>query len=257
MGSSRLQRVGIFAYGIAAYLLGLVTVAYTIGFLANAVPKSVDRGVTHSLGDPVVVNLALIGLFGLQHSLMARPAFKSRWTRFVPEPIERSTYVLFASIALAVLMWGWVPLPEAIWRVDGVTEPIMWAVYLGGWSLMFAAVFMIDGHHLLGLRQVWTDLRGRGPKTVDFQTPALYRFIRHPIMTGFLIAFWVTPHMTVGHLVFAVGTTVYILIGVTLEERDLTAAFGDQYGEYRTKIPMFLPRPWRSVSPSSDDARTG
>ena len=257
MTASPLRRYAAFVYGLVAYVFGLATVAYAVGFLANVVvPKSVDHGVTHSFGEPLVVNLALIGLFGFQHSLMARPRFKTVWTRLVPEPIERSTYVLFASLALGTLMWGWRPLPEVVWQFSGVLSPILWAGYLGGWLLMFAAVFMIDGNHLLGLRQVTTYLRGREPEPIDFQTPALYQFVRHPIMTGFLVSFWVTPQMSVGHLVFAVGMTVYISVGVTLEERDLIAAFGDRYGAYRAAVPMFVPRPWRSVSSSPDDANT-
>lgn len=255
MAATRLRRYSAFAYGLFAYLLGLSTVAYAVGFLANAfVPKSVDAGVTHSVGDPFVVNLTLVGLFGLQHSLMARPGFKAAWTRLVPKPIERSTYVLCASLALGILTWGWRPLPAEIWQTGGVLEPMLWGVFLGGWLLMFAAVFMIDGHRLLGLRQVTAYLRGRDPEPIDFQTPALYRFIRHPIMTGFLIAFWITPQMSVGHLLFAGGMTGYILVGLILEERDLVVAFGDQYGEYRAEVPMFIPRPWRSVTSSPDDA---
>lgn len=253
--ADRSSRYATFAYGLFAYVFALATVAYAVGFLANAVvPKSVDSGVTHSFGDPLVVNLALIGLFGLQHSLMARPWFKARWTRLVPEPVERSTYVLLASLALAVLMWGWRPLPDVVWAVEGPLSLALWAVYLGGWVLMLAATEMIDGDHLMGLRQVREYRDDRDPEPIDFQTPAAYRFVRHPIMTGFLVAFWVTPRMSVGHLLFAAGTTVYILVGVTLEQRDLVAAFGDRYRQYLEEVPMFVPRPWRTVSSPSDDA---
>jgi protein-S-isoprenylcysteine O-methyltransferase Ste14 len=228
---------------------------YTIGFLANAVvPKSVDAGVTHSFGDPLVMNLVLIGVFGLQHSLMARPWFKERWTRFVPKPVERSTYVLFATLALVALLWGWRPLIDVVWQVDGVPALVLWAVYLGGWGLLFAAVFMIDMADLFGLRQVNEYLHGRELEPLDFQIPLLYRFMRHPIMTGFLIVFWVTPQMTVGRLLFAAGMTVYILVGVTLEQRDLVAAFGDRYRQYQSAVPMFVPRPWRTFSMPADDA---
>lgn len=255
MAVSPARRYAVFAYGALAYLLALATIAYAVGFLANAyVPKSVDAGATHSLGDPLVVNLALVGLFGLQHSAMARPWFKERWTRLVPDPVERSTYVLFASLALVVLMWGWRPLPDAVWRVDGALGLALWAVYLGGWLLMLAATEMIEGNDLLGLQQAWAFLREREPAPVDFQTPALYRYIRHPIMAGFLLAFWVTPQMSTGHLVFAGAMTGYILVGVTLEERDMVAAFGDQYRTYRTAVPRFVPRPWRSVSSPDDGA---
>ena len=254
MADSSTKRYAAFAYGLFAYVLALGSIAYAVGFLANAfVPKSVDSGVTHSLGDPLIVNLALIGLFGLQHSLMARPWFKEQWTRFVPEPIERSTYVLFASLALVVLMWGWQPLPGVVWEIGGILAPVLWVVYLGGWVFMFAATEMIDGNHLMGLRQVMDYRDGRDPEPIDFQTPAAYRYIRHPIMTGFLVAFWVTPRMTVGHLAFAAGMTIYILVGVTLEQRDLAALFGDRYRRYQSAVPMFVPRPWRRVSPSPDE----
>jgi protein-S-isoprenylcysteine O-methyltransferase Ste14 len=193
-------RYAAFAYGWFAYLLALATIAYAVGFVANVfVPKSTDAGTLHSFGDSLVVNLALVGLFGLQHSLMARPGFKERWTRVVPEPVERSTYVLLASLALVVLMLGWRPVPEAVWAVEGVLVPLLWVVYIGGWVLMLAATNMIDGDDLMGLRQVRAYRDGRDIEPIDFQTPYLYRYIRNPIVTGFLIAFWVTPEMSVGH----------------------------------------------------------
>ncbi len=248
-------RLAALAYGYLAYGLALATVAYAVGFLANAaVPKTVDAGSLHAVGDPVVVNVALLGLFGLQHSLMARPRFKAVWTRVVPEPIERSTYVLFASLALVVLMAGWRPLPDPVWTVEGLLAPVLWAVYLGGWVLMLASTEMIDGDDLMGIRQVKAYRAGRDFEPIDFQTPYLYRYVRHPIMTGFLVAFWVTPTMTVGHLLFAGGMTAYVLVGVTLEERDMVAAFGDRYRRYRETAPMFVPRPWRRVEAGSADA---
>ncbi|WP_227374427.1 methanethiol S-methyltransferase [Haladaptatus halobius] len=257
MPNRSLHRYTAFGYGWIAYLVALASVAYAVGFLANVVPKSVDSGATHSLGNPLVVNVALIGLFGLQHSLMARPGFKAVWTRFVPEPVERSTYVLLASLALVVLMWGWRPLPAVVWRVDGVPEPLLWAVYLGGWLLMFAAIYMIDKDDLMGLRQVRAYRAEREPEPIDFQTPYLYRYVRHPLVTGFVVAFWATSRMTVGHLVFAVGMTGYILVGVKLEERDLVATFGDRYRRYQAEVPMFVPRPGRAVSPSPDETDDG
>lgn len=243
-----------FAYGLVAALFALATIVYAIGFLANAVvPKSVDAGVIHSFGDPLVVNVVLLGLFGFQHSLMARPWFKERWTRLVPEPVERSTYVLFSGLALGVLMWGWRPLSGVVWQVDGELALFLWVAYLGGWGLLFAAVFMIDMPDLFGLRQVNGFLHGRELEPLDFQTPLLYRYVRHPIMTGFLIIFWVTPQMTVSRLLFAAVGTAYILVGVTLEQRDLVESFGDQYRSYRSEVPMFVPRPWRSFSISTDE----
>lgn len=254
MAARSTRRYAAFAYGAFAYVLALATVAYAVGFLANAfVPKSVDVGTSHSVGNPFVVNLALLGLFGLQHSLMARPWFKDRWTRVVPEPVERSTYVLFASVAILLLMWGWRPLPDVVWSVEGALEPLLWAVYLGGWVLMLASTEMIDGQHLLGLRQVTNYLRGRDPEPLDFRTPYLYRYVRHPIMTGFLVAFWATPRMTVGHLLFAAGATGYILVGVRLEQRDLLVEFGDRYRRYCETVPMFVPRPWQTATPKSEE----
>lgn len=239
------RRYAVFAYGVLAYLLANTTIVYAAGFLANAfVPKSVDWGVTHTLGDPFAVNLGLLAVFGLQHSLMARPAFKDRWTRVIPESMERSTYVLAASLSLLILFVAWRPLPSVIWDVHGVPALLLWGINLGGWLLMLWAVTMIDADDLLGLRQVRAYRDQSDLPALEFQTPALYRHIRHPIMSGFLVAFWTTPHMTVGHLLFAGGMTVYILVGVKLEERDLVATFGDRYRNYRREIPLFIPRPW-------------
>lgn len=243
-----------YVYGLFTYVLALATVAYSVGFLANVfVPKSVDAGGGLPYGDPIVVNLALVGLFGLQHSLMARPWFKERWTRLVPEPIERSTYVLFASLTLVVLMWAWKPLPDAVWIVEGPLALVLWGVYLGGWLLMFASTEMIDGADLMGLRQVRAYRDGRDIEPIDFQTPYGYRFVRNPIMVGFLVAFWATPWMSVGHLLFAGGMTAYVLVGVKLEERDLISTFGERYRRYRRDVPLFVPRPWRAASPTSAD----
>ena len=248
------RRYAAFGCGLLAYVLALATVAYAVAFLANVlVPKSVDAGGGLPYGDPLVVNLALVGLFGLQHSLMARPWFKERWVRLVPEPIERSTYVLFASLSLVVLMWGWRPLPDVVWAVEGVLALPLWAVYLGGWLFMFASTEMIDGADLMGLRQVRAYRDGRAIEPIDFQTPYAYRYVRNPIMVGFLVAFWATPRMTVGHLLFAGGMTAYVLVGVTLEERDLLDVFGDRYRRYRHDVPLFLPRPWRAASTPPTD----
>lgn len=242
------RRYAIFAYGVMAYVLANAVIVYGVGFLSNAfVPKSVDSGVMHTIGDPVAVNLALLGVFGLQHSVMARQWFKDRWTRIVPQPIERSTYVLLASLSLVVLMVGWRPLPSVVWDVHGVPAVVLWGIYIGGWVLMFWAVNMIDADDLLGLRQVRAYREERELTPLEFQTPGLYRYIRHPIMTGFLVAFWITPDMTVGHLLFAGGMTVYILVGVKLEERNLVVKFGNRYRDYQREVPMFVPRPWRTA----------
>ena len=248
------RRYLAFVYGLAAYVLALAAVAYAVGFLADVlVPKTVDAGSGLPFGDPALVNAALLGLFGLQHSFMARPWFKARWTRLVPEPVERSTYVLAASLSLLVLMWGWRPLPDVVWAVEGVLAPLLWAAYLGGWVLMFAATEMIDGDDLMGLRQVRAYRDGRELEPIGFQTPSLYRYLRNPIVAGFLVAFWVTPRMTVGHLLFAGGMTIYALVGIKLEERDLLVAFGERYRTYRRDVPMFVPRPWRTIHPTTND----
>lgn len=246
------RRYAALVYGLLAYVFALAAIAYAVGFLANAVvPKSVDVGVTHSVGPPLAVNLGLLGLFGLQHSLMARPWFKRRWTRLVPEPIERSTYVLLAALALVVLMWGWRPMPDVVWAVEGVPALVLWGLSLAGWAFMLAATEMIDGNRLMGIAQVRAYAGSRPLEPLDFQAPAAYRYVRHPIMVGFLVAFWVTPRMSVGHLLFAGGMTVYILLGVVLEERDLVAAYGDRYRSYRAAVPMFVPRPWRRAGVQS------
>lgn len=244
-----------FGYSLVAAGVGLAALLYAVGFLANlGVPKTVDGGATHAVGDPLVVNLGLLAGFGLQHSLMARPAFKARWTRVVPESLERSTYVLFAGVALWLLLWGWRPLPATVWVVEGPAATLLLAVSLGGWLWMFAAVAMIDMFALLGVRQGWAALQNRAFEPVGFQTPGFYRYVRHPIMTGFLVAFWATPEMSVGHLLFAAGMTAYVLVGVLLEERDLAVAFGERYEAYRERLPRFVPRPWRSISASTEEA---
>lgn len=243
-----MHRTLAHAYGFGAYLLALATIGYAVGFLANvAVPTPIDAGATGSIGTAVAVNVALLGLFGLQHSLMARPGFKDAWTRLVPAPVERSTYVLLASLALLLLMAGWQPLDGVVWRVEGPLTWLLWAGFAGGWLLMLASVYLIDKDDLMGLAQVRAYRAGRPYESPDFQTPALYRRVRHPLMTGFLLAFWSTPRMTVGHLLFAAGMTAYVVVGVTLEERDLVAAFGDQYRAYRAAVPPFVPRPGRSA----------
>jgi len=192
----------------------------------------------------VLVNAALLGFFAVQHSGMARPGFKRWWTRIVPEPIERSTYVLFASLALVLFFWLWRPLSGIVWSVETDAAHIaLWALFTLGWGLVLLATFMISHAHLFGVRQVQDYAREREPLEPEFQTPGLYRHMRHPIMAGFLIAFWATPRMTVGHLLFALATTGYILLALQLEERDLVRAFGDRYESYRSRVPMFVPRP--------------
>ena len=238
-----MRRILFLLYGIVAYAFFLVVFMYAIGFVGNlVVPKSIDSGVAGAVGLALVVDAALLTLFALQHSGMARPAFKRWWTRVVPEPIERSTYVTMASAALALVFALWRPLPHIVWRVDNpVGAGVLWALFGIGWTVVLVSTFMIGHADLFGLRQVWLNMLGRTRGPDRFGMPAFYRIVRHPIMVGFLIAFWATPVMTQGHLLFAIATTGYILLAVQLEERDLIAHFGNAYREYRARVPGFIP----------------
>lgn len=243
-------RTLVFLYGAFSYLMFFVTFLYMIGFIGNfIVPKSIDTPPSGPLTSAVLVNSLLLLLFGLQHSVMARPRFKRWWTRIIPEPVERSTYVLFSSLVLLLLFWKWRAMPGVVWDVSNTAGQFLLNILFWlGWAIMLASTILTNHFDLFGLRQVCLHQRGIPYTALGFRTPLFYRIVRHPINLGFIIAFWSTPRMTTGHLLFAVGSTVYILLGSRLEERDLLNLYGETYKAYQRDVSMLLPVRKRSFN---------
>jgi len=239
-----LKRLCFFAYGLAAYVVFLGTFLYAIAFVGGCplVPSTLDGSLHGSLASAIAVNCALLTVFAVQHSVMARRWFKERWTRVIPWTIERSTYVLAASLALLLLFWQWRPIGIEIWTVENSAgRALLWALFAAGWGTVLVVTFLINHFDLFGLRQVTLPLLGKPYTPVSFRTPLPYRHVRHPLYFGFLLAFWATPHMTLAHLLFAVATTAYIVLAIQFEERDLVAEHGQAYEDYRKKVPMLIP----------------
>jgi protein-S-isoprenylcysteine O-methyltransferase Ste14 len=244
-------RIIAFLYGVVAYVAFFATILYAIGFVSDLlVPKkidtTIDAGAAVPLVEAVVVNLLLMSLFAVQHSVMARSGFKQWWTQYVPKSVERSTYVLLSSLALMLLFWQWRPMPAVVWQIaDPTVAMAVMGLALVGWLMVFTSTFLINHFELFGLHQVTNNLTGRAMPAPRFRAPLLYKLVRHPIYLGFIIAFWAAPTMTAGHLMFAAVTTAYILVGIQLEERDLVNLFGDEYRRYKDRVSMLVP--WRKV----------
>jgi protein-S-isoprenylcysteine O-methyltransferase Ste14 len=243
METTNMRRIVGFVYGVTCYAVFFMTFLYLIAFVANfMVPKGVDDGEPMTAAAAVLINLGLIALFGIQHSVMARPAFKQRLAAFLPASVERSTFVLASSLVLLVLYWQWRPLPQVIWSVESpIWQMILWGLLLSGFGIALLSTFIIDHFDLFGLRQVWLALCRKTYQHASFRVIYFYKFVRHPLYLGLLLVFWCTPQMTLGHLLFAMGMSIYILIGVRFEERDLEMFLGEDYRRYRQRVPMLIP----------------
>jgi protein-S-isoprenylcysteine O-methyltransferase Ste14 len=251
-----MRRWLFFLYGVISHALFFGVFAYMAGFVGDfLVPKTINSGASGPVATAIVINVALLLLFAVQHSVMARPAFKQVWKRIVPEPIERSTYVMLSNVVVILLMWQWRPIDRVVWDPQSpIVRGALWGLFVVGWLLVPLASLLINHFDLFGTRQVWLHLKGRAYESLPFRTPSLYKHVRHPLYVGWMIAFWATPTMTVGHLLFASFLTAYmILVAALLEEPDLVAYFGRQYEEYRQRVPMFIPR--RKRAPRAEPFR--
>jgi protein-S-isoprenylcysteine O-methyltransferase Ste14 len=258
MKGFEMRRWIFFLYGVACHLLFLATFAYLAGFVGNfVVVKSIDSTVAGPIGTAILINVLLLLLFALQHSVMARPEFKRIWTRIIPEPIERSTYVLLSCVVTFFMMWQWRGIDQVVWDAQHpIARGLLWGLFATGWLLVPLATLLINHFDLFGTRQVWLYLRGKAYSALPFRVPSLYKHVRHPLYVGWAIAFWATPTMTAGHLLFAAVLTGYMGLAAVLEERDLIAHFGRQYEEYRRVVPMFIPLRKAAVGHAPEQVRT-
>ena len=256
-----MKRIIAFTYGTLCYLMFLATALYAVAFLGNiGLTRTIDGEATAPFWLALLIDTLLLSLFAVQHSVMARPAFKQWWTRFVPKPIERSTYVLFSNLALLLLFHTWQPMGGTVWDVrDPIIRGTIYGLFAGGWILILVATFLINHFDLFGVRQVWLYLKGLPYTPLEFKAPGLYRYVRHPLYVGWLLTFWAAPTMTAAHLVFAIATTAYILIAIRFEEKDLADLHGPDYEAYRRQVPMLAPslRPHVTIDLRTDTARVG
>ena len=238
-----MARFTILLYGVVSYLIFLLTFLYAIGFMGNLlVPKSIDSGADGPFLNALIINVILLSIFAVQHSVMARPAFKTWWTRIIPKAAERSTYTLLSSLALILLFYYWQPMGGIVWQIEGsIGRAILFTLFGFGWALVLVSTFLINHFDLFGLRQVYLNFTGQEYTALKFSTPGPYKLIRHPLYMGWFFAFWATPTMTVAHLAFAIITTIYILLAIRWEEQDLLAALGEDYANYRKMVPKLIP----------------